>query len=305
MPSRALVLGGTGMIGNAISRVFVERGIPLSATTRNVSAIAPGARDGFVEFDVVGGSLEALLGSYGEGDYVVNATGVIKQQIDDANAAQRRNAIAMNSDFPYAVAELAERQGFRVVHVATDCVYSGSTGGYDEDALHDATDVYGHSKSLGEVPSSQVLNIRCSMIGYELKNKKSLLEWVLNHEAGDVFPGYTDHLWNGITARAFGQVVAGIVENATTLSGQQHLLPADSVDKSQLSSMLLTAFGVDGVTVEPRETGKPVDRTLATLRPEASAALWRDAGYDTPPAIGALVDDLARSGRFATDGALT
>jgi dTDP-4-dehydrorhamnose reductase len=305
MPSRALVLGGTGMIGNAISRVFVERGIPLMATTRNVSAIAPEARAGFVEFDVIGGDLEALLSPFGEGDYVVNATGVIKQQIDDTNAAQRRNAIAMNSDFPYAVAALAERQGFRVIHVATDCVYSGSTGGYAEDALHDATDVYGHSKSLGEVPSDQVLNIRCSMIGFELKNKKSLLEWVLNHEPGDVFSGYTDHLWNGITARAFGQVVAGIVENGTTLSGQQHLLPADSVNKSELSTMILSAFDRDGIVVEPKDTGKPVDRTLATRTPAASAALWANAGYDVPPTIGELVGQLARSGRLPQDGALT
>ena len=305
MPSRALVLGGTGMIGNAISRVFVERGIPLRATTRNVSAIAPDARDSFVEFDVVDGNLERLLAPFGEGDYVVNATGVIKQQIDDANAAQRRNAIAMNSDFPYAVAALAEQQGFRVIHVATDCVYSGSTGGYAEDALHDATDVYGHSKSLGEVPSSQVLNIRCSMIGFELKNKKSLLEWVLNHETGDVFPGYTDHRWNGVTARAFGRVVAGIVENGTTLSGQQHLIPADSVDKSELSSMILAAFGLEGIVVEPRDTGKPVDRTLATLAPAASTGLWQNAGYETPPTIGEMVTELARSGRFAKDGALT
>lgn len=305
MPSRALVLGGTGMIGNEISRVFVERGIALVATTRDVSAISPDARAGFVEFDVITDDLRTILAGYGEGDYVVNATGVIKQQIDDTDAAQRRNAIAMNSEFPYEVAELAEQQGFRVIHVATDCVYSGATGGYAEDALHDATDVYGHTKSLGEVPSGQVLNIRCSMIGFELKNNKSLLEWVLNHHAGDVFDGYTDHRWNGITARAFGRAVAGIVEQGSTAFGQQHLVPADSVDKSQLSTMILSAFGVDGVVVEPRETGKPVDRTLTTTAPAAVEALWKNAGYAAAPTIEEMVEELAQSGRFASDQALT
>lgn len=303
MPFRTLVLGGTGMIGNAISTVFAERGLAVTSTTRDLAALPPARREAFVSFDVLAGDLDELLAGYGPGDYVVNGTGVIKQQIDDTRAADRRNAIAMNSEFPYALAAAAGRQGFRVIHIATDCVYSGRTGRYDESALHDATDVYGHSKSLGEVPSAAVLNLRCSMIGRELKNKASLLEWVLDHPSGSSFSGYTDHLWNGITARTFGKIVAGIVSTGNDLAGLQHVVPSDHVNKSDLSRLILDAFGAEGVEVVPRETGRPVDRTLATNHPAENARLWSDAGFESPPTIGEMVHELAAQSALAGEPA--
>ena len=290
------------MIGNALLEVLSERGIDAIATTRSVSLLPAERRSGFVEFDVVSDDPATLLSDFGPGDYVVNCTGVIKQNIDDANAAHRRNAIAINAEFPYALAALAEEQGFRVVHIATDCVYSGRDGDYSESALHDCTDVYGKTKSLGEVPSDSVVNIRCSMIGRELKGRASLLEWVLDHPAGSTFGGYTDHIWNGVTARGFGRVVAGIIETANPISGTHHLVPADRVTKHELSQLILDAYGRGDVTVEPVVTGKPVDRTLATTEPQTSAALWRDAGFSEPPRIANLVADLVRGPSLSTLG---
>jgi dTDP-4-dehydrorhamnose reductase len=289
------------MIGNAISTVFAERELAVTSTTRDLSTLPPERRRSFVSFDVLTGDLTALLAGFGPGDYVVNGTGVIKQQIDDTKAADRRNAIAMNAEFPYLLAAVAELQGFRVIHIATDCVYSGRDGGYDESALHDATDVYGHSKSLGEVPSASVLNMRCSMIGRELKNKASLLEWVLDHPSGSSFSGYTDHLWNGVTARTFGKVVAGIVSSGNELSGNQHLVPSGQVTKSDLSRLILDEFGSADVEVVPRETGHPVDRTLSTAHPAENQRLWSDAGFELPPTIGEMVHDLAAQSAPASE----
>ncbi|MEB0201773.1 SDR family oxidoreductase [Cryobacterium sp. 5I3] len=293
MASRVLVLGGTGMLGNAVIGAFSERGLAVTATTRDVSTLPADRRSIFVPFDVTVDRLDEVLSGYGRDDYVINCIGVIKHHIDDRNAAHRRNAILINSEFPYALDELARRQGFRVVQIATDCVYSGTMGFYDETSPHDPTDVYGKTKSLGEVPSSQMLNLRCSIIGPENKNGKSLLEWVLAHDGGSTFDGYTDHLWNGVTAQAFGRVAAGIVLTKNQLAGTFHLVPADVVDKRTLSELILDAYGKRDISVRATATGHAVDRTLATTFPETNARLWDDGGYGTIPTIKFMVGDLA------------
>lgn len=302
MVSRVVVLGGTGMLGSAIIEVLSEQGIPYGATTRDLAGLPPGWVERFSAFDALTGNVSQVVGELGPGDHVVNCVGVIRHHISDASPRDRRNAIAINAMFPYALVDAAERQGFHITQIATDCVYSGSTGRYDEDSAHDATDVYGQTKSLGEVPSPSLLNLRCSIIGPELKNKVSLLEWVLSHNAGSSFSGYTDHLWNGVTARAFARVFAGIVTSQNLLSGTYHLVPADAVDKSTLSRLILDEYGRTGVDVVPTATGNPVDRTLATRHPDISAQLWQDAGYQEPPTIQEMVHELACHYSHNTEG---
>ncbi len=298
-----LVLGGAGMIGLGVLRHLSELGIEVAGTSRDPQASPPELRDRLIRFRLGVDDLAAVLAPYGPGDLVVNSLGLIKHHIDDDSAADRRAAVAVNSAFPYELAALAEERGFRVIQIVTDCVFSGTTGGYSEESHHDAYDVYGHSKSLGEVPSASVLNLRCSVIGPELDSHVNLLEWVLFHEPGSSFSGYTDHRWNGITTQAFARIVAGILTSENPLSGTVHVVPADQVDKSLLSTLILDAFGRRGITVEPRETGSPVDRTLCTVEGPRNARLWRDAGYPSIPRISEMVRDLAELGTSNNAGA--
>lgn len=281
------------MLGSAILDVFEERAIPVTATSRDLQNVPARWRDQFAVFDAAGGELSGLLRDFGEGDFVINCIGVIKHHIDDQNVADRQWAISINAQFPYHLTQIAEHQGFHVIQIATDCVFSGQRGEYDEDAAHDAVDVYGQTKSLGEVPSPTFLNLRCSIIGPELKNRVSLLEWVLAHEPGSSFSGFTDHRWNGVTARAFGRVVAGIVESGNFLAGTFHLVPEDAVTKHELSKMILGAYGRDMVEVVATETGSPINRTLSTRHSDVGSRLWRDAGYGDPPRIQHLLQELA------------
>lgn len=297
-----LVLGGAGMIGLGVLRHLVSIGYAVRGTSRIPAGADPALRDLLVAFTLGSDSLQSLLDGYGPGDLVVNSLGLIKHHIDDSSAADRRAAIAVNSEFPYELADLAEKQGFRVIQIVTDCVFSGTTGSYSEESRHDAYDVYGHTKSLGEVPSESVLNLRCSVIGPELDSQTNLLEWVLSHPSGTTFGGYTDHLWNGITTQAFARIVAGIFESSNPLSGTVHVVPRDSVDKSELSTLILAAFAREGVSVDPLTTGSPVDRTLVTIDPKRNASLWRDAGYPSIPTIGEMVRDLAAATTGTTDG---
>jgi dTDP-4-dehydrorhamnose reductase len=305
MTSRVLILGGTGMLGSAVLGALSERGIAVHATTRDVSLLPPDLVPSFSTFDVTLDDLRDVVAGYGEGDTVVNCIGIIKHHIDDADSAHRRNAIAINAEFPYELDALAERQGFTVIQIATDCVYSGDRGHYDETALHDATDVYGMTKSLGEVPSRNMLNLRCSIIGPENKNGKSLLEWVLAHEPGSSFSGYTDHHWNGVTAQAFGRLTAGIIETRNTVTGTYHVVPADVVDKFSLSNIILDAYRKSEVSVIPVVTGNAIDRTLSTVHPEVNARLWKDAGYSDIPTISDMVGDLVGARSSYSGGSTT
>ena len=295
MTRPALVLGGTGMIGHGVVTSFLERGLDVRATTRHPELVPEHEASLFEEFEVADGDLARLVAGYGSGDFVINCAGLIKQYIRDEDLGDRRRAIAVNADFPHALAELASAQGFRIIHITTDCVFSGGRGSYVETDRHDATDVYGKSKSLGEVPGPGIVNLRCSVIGPELRGFKSLLHWVLGHDSGETFGGYTDHDWNGVTAKAFGRIVSGIIATANPVSGTVHVVPADAVNKYELSRMILETFGRRDVSVLPKETGTPVNRVLSTVHPGVNARLWADAGYEAIPSIEQLVQGLSTS----------
>jgi dTDP-4-dehydrorhamnose reductase len=295
MSSRVHILGGTGMLGSTVLSVLGAQGFAVTATTRDLAIVPENLRETFSVFNASLDDIASTVAGLGPGDVVVNCIGIIKHHLRDDVSADRLNAIDINAVLPYRLAAAAEAQGFRVIQIATDCVYSGSEGDYDESSAHDAIDVYGQTKSLGEVPSAAFLNLRCSIIGPEQKNRDSLLEWVLGHEPGSTFSGYLDHRWNGVTTDTFARVVAGLISSGRELTGTYHLVPADAVDKNTLSRLILDAYGRDDVAVTPVETGKPVDRTLATLHPEVNLSLWRDGGYENPPTIEAMLRTLAAS----------
>lgn len=295
-----LVLGATGMIGQGVVRALTAKGLDVAGTTRRLPAPAAAAPGHYVEFAFGRDSLSDLLAGYGPGDTVVNCLGVTKQVIDESNLETRRLAIAINADFPHVIASLSEQQGFRVIHVTTDCVFSGTRGGYSETDPHDATDLYGMTKSIGEVPAPTVANLRCSVVGEEIRGGHSLLSWVLSHEPGSSLSGYTLHRWNGVTAPALGRIVAGAIAERRELAGTIHILPNDAVNKAELAQMMLDAYARPDVTVVPGVSGAVVDRTLTTVDPQRNGRLWADAGYASVPSIGQLVAELPHP--WAKDG---
>jgi dTDP-4-dehydrorhamnose reductase len=281
--TKVLVLGGRGMIGAGVVAALEAQGIEVVKTTRNPT-------DGkTLQFEVGKTPLAAVLTNLEPGDYVFNAIGLIKQRIDENLAADRLRAIQLNADLPYRLAAAAAALGLRVIQVATDCVFEGNAGSYLEDSVQDATDVYGKTKSLGEVPAANVMHIRCSVIGPELEGGLSLLEWVRKQPANANLNGYTNHIWNGVTASAFGQVIAGLVSSDTFSAGVQHLVPADVVNKHQLVQLIAARLGRNDLTFTPVAPEHGVNRTLATSNVEANQMLWSNAGYANVPSISGLV----------------
>lgn len=289
MVARVVVLGAEGMLGSATARRLREApGLEVLGTGR-----APAAGSGLATYAVESSELRDLLGAFGPGDYVINCVGLTKHKMNDQLAVDRSAAVLINAMLPYRLAEIAEERGFHVIQIATDCVYSGAHGGYNELADHDPLDVYGKTKSLGEVPSTHFLNLRCSIVGREVRGRTSLVEWFLSQPERSTIHGYTDHRWNGVTTAVFAELTAGLVSAGSLLSGTHHFVPADIVDKRRLLELVRDRFERD-VTIVPVETGHPVDRTLTTIHADVNRQLWTFAGYTEAPTISELVAAMPR-----------
>ena len=294
---RLLVIGATGMLGSAVISLAVERGIDVVGTTTDLRLASETLAPRLIEYKYSSTAGTAVFDELGCHDYVINCSGLIKHRIDDQVLEQRRAAVELNALFPHAIAALAEMRGFRVVQIATDCVFSGIRGGYSEADLHDAGDVYGQTKSLGEVPSRNCMHIRCSIVGKELRSHRSLLDWAVMQKPDSSISGYVDHLWNGVSTRAFARVAIGLLEAGQWEDGIFHLVPADVVTKYELLKLILREFDREDISLHPMVTPQSVDRSLRTIHGSVNERMWIAGGFETPPTIAEMISDLASENR--------
>ena len=277
-----LVLGVNGMLGSMFSSVVSSKGYSVTGTQR----IAGGPNQ--ISFNAERDDVSHLFHDI-KFDYVVNAIGIIKPRINEADRASRMTAITVNSLFPHHLVEACEENGAHLIQIATDCVYSGTTGNYAESAPHDPTDVYGKTKSLGEAASSAALHLRASIIGPEVGRQTSLWEWVRSQPKGARINGFTNHLWNGVTTYHFGRVCAGIISEGARPAGTFHLVPKDIVTKETLVTAIAKASGRSDIEIVPVAAADAIDRTLQTEHAHFNADLWRWAGYAEAPTISEMV----------------
>jgi dTDP-4-dehydrorhamnose reductase len=256
---KTIILGNTGMLGSMLVKTW--EGDFTSTNHEELNA-----------FDY---RRRLLIPKDVDFRVIVNCIGLIKPKI-----SHPFDAIVVNAHFPHMLPEGS-------IQIATDCVYSGKKGNYVETDPHDALDVYGKTKSLGEAP--HIKNLRCSIIGPEIKNHVSLLDWFLSQDEAN---GFTNHLWNGITTYHFSKIVQGIIRDGIELPNVQHIVPADKVTKAELLRLIAKAYKKD-IPVTEVEANEAIDRTLSTLNPELNERIWKSAGYDTPPTIAQMIDELA------------
>lgn len=193
-------------------------------------------------------------------DLVLNAAGIVKQR-DEAKSAVP--SIAVNSLWPHVLADACAAGGARFVHVSTDCVFSGSRGGYVEHDVPDASDLYGRSKLLGEVTDrSNAVTLRTSIIGWQLGRPTGLVGWFAAHRQ-EPLKGYTRAVFSGLTTRALTELIRDVVMPHEDLAGLWHV-SADPIDKFTLLSRLADELGWQ---VELTPVDEPViDRSLDSSR---------------------------------------
>jgi len=244
---KIFILGSNGMLGRYVSKYLSTNYEVINLTRNEIDASSINYED----------LLEKLTNlGLKSGDLVINCIGAIKQRVE----IEDLDFIKINSIFPRLLANVCQSINCKMIHPTTDCVYSGKEGLYNEESSFDVGDVYGMSKALGEPKNCTV--IRTSIIGEEIYNKKSLVEWIKSNKGGKT-NGYLNHYWNGVTCLQFGKIVGTMIEKDLFWSGVKHL-HSNKVDKYELSLMINKHFDL-GITITPVEVPVSVDRSITTI----------------------------------------
>ena len=288
------MLGGTGMLGSMVTTYLarVDEFKVIATARSNDAGTVCKSQLPEVEWHTFDVSSPAT-GLFEQCNWVINCIGVIKPFINDSKAEQVERAIQVNSIFPHTIARLTKGSA-RVLQIATDCVYSGSKGRYVETDMHDALDVYGKTKSLGEVTAEHVHHLRCSIVGPEMLSPKSLMEWFLGQPQGASVSGFINHQWNGVTTLHFAKLCSAIIANDLELSHMQHVVPDGAVTKYDMLKEFARRYGRDDLIINATEAATIVDRTLETNNAEKNQRLWSAAGYSQPPTVPHMISELAK-----------
>lgn len=292
------VIGASGMLGSMVSDVLSRDPDTHLICIVRTNELAQKGRETYENIDWrildaeacdIDDARKAISGA----EYVINAVGIIKPYVHDDNPDEVLRATRVNSLFPHVLGHVAAAENAKVLQIATDCVYSGSKGMYTEEDPHDALDVYGKTKSLGEAYLPSVFNIRCSIIGPELKSHLSLMDWFLGQPNGAKVNGYTNHEWNGVTTYHFARICQGIIEKDMNLPHIQHLVPKNILPKSELLGVFARNLDREDITITPVEAKVRINRTLATKNESLNREIWAAVGYSEPPTIEEMVTEMA------------
>ena len=240
---KVLILGATGMLGNTLFRLFsADADLITFATVRGAHPPhkLPASLHSNILCNVNVESFDDLVHVLARNrpDVVINCIGIIKQ-LPTAN--DPRVSIPINSILPHRLADLCALIGARLVHISTDCVFSGSKGSYTEDDFADAYDLYGRTKYLGETNSENAITLRTSIIGHELESSNGLVGWFLS-QTGTV-AGYTRAIFSGLPTVELGNVIRDHVIPSPELHGVYHVSAAP-ISKYELLKLISVVYGV-------------------------------------------------------------
>lgn len=272
---RIVVLGVSGMLGSTAFRLISEQpGMTAFGTARS-AGVTRFFDQAAVDRIVTGVDVEnpdALAGVFRDlrPDVVINCVGVVKQL---QSAEDPLVALPLNAVLPHRLARLCELVGARLIHISTDCVFTGRKGGYTEGDAPDAEDLYGRSKLLGEVDYPHAITLRTSIIGRELASRNGLVEWFLGQQEGRV-RGFAKAIFSGLTTDELTRVICDHVVPRPELHGLYHV-SSEAIAKHGLLHLLKHAYGVP-TEIDPDETVS-IDRSLDSSR------FRQTTGYEPPP----------------------
>lgn len=241
---KIIVLGGEGMLGHKVFQTL-STSYPGTKCTVNGSLSDPFFRT--IPLFTLKNTIEKVnamdfqaLRKLLEKErpvFTINCIGIVKQRDEGKMAVP---SITINSLLPHLLADWVATWGGRLIHFSTDCVFSGKKGNYTEDDPSDAEDLYGKSKFLGEVATQKALTLRTSIIGRELSNFKSLLEWFLAQK-GKKVKGFKRVIYSGVTTNYIAKLAGKIISDHPGLSGL-YQVTAPSITKHDLLARIRDAY---------------------------------------------------------------
>lgn len=262
---KLLVLGGNGMAGHMIVRYFQT--VPdygVFYTTRDYAD----SKGIFLDAADLQ-RLETVIRIL-HPDVIVNCVGIL----NDNATRHEQLALTINGVLPHQLRKLAETVDGKLIHISTDCVFSGAKGHYAENDLPDGSSVYARTKAMGEIRSNRHLTVRTSIVGPEIRSGGiGLLEWFFQQH-GEV-NGYTRVYWNGVTTLQLAKSIRMCIERETT--GLLHLTAPSRISKYELLQLFQETFDKEDVHINP-DSGPSLDRTLVNTRTDCRMPV---PGYET------------------------
>lgn len=283
MRQHVLIMGCTGAVGHVLlAQLSLRDDLDVYGTVRVSEDLSKWFAPQVVK-NIRGGvdahDIDSVISVVNEiqPDVVINCIGIIKQVItkDDAFLA-----IMINALLPHRIATICKNVGARLIHLSTDCVFSGKDGNYNESMPADAVDLYGRSKCLGEVEYSNCVTLRKSVIGHELKGGHGLLEWFLAQEGW--VKGFTNAIYSGVTAHELARVIGDYVLSNEKIEGIYHV-SSSPISKYALLELIAKRYRKN-IEIE-RYEGIRLNRSLDSTK------FRNDTGY-LPPSWEKMVDDM-------------
>jgi dTDP-4-dehydrorhamnose reductase len=236
---KVLVLGTTGLIGSSVFKSLSQKyetwGTVRSSSANTFFSDTLQQRL-IVGIDALNENTLIKLMEDVKPDVVVNCIGLTKHL---KGADDPMISIPINSLLPHRLARLCGINGSRLIHVSTDCVYSGKKGGYIEQDPSDSEDIYGKSKFLGEVLYPHAITLRTSTIGHELSTKHGLLNWFLSQS--EQCKGFSRAIFSGLPTVEFARVIRDVVIPRGELNGLYHVA-GHHISKYELLKMIAVEY---------------------------------------------------------------
>ncbi len=284
---RVLILGGDGMLGHKVFQTLHDR-FDTYATFRNSSGLwrrfpmYEGHNSDHLLGGVDAANVDSVVRTFAavRPHVAINCIGIIKQLKEARDPVL---SITVNSLFPHRLADLCAATGTRMLHVSTDCVFSGRKGNYSEDEPSDAEDLYGQSKHLGEVDRPGCLTIRTSIFGRDFLKSSALLEWFLG-QRGKRVRGYKHAIFSGFPTANLARVIGDVIADHPDLSGLYHVA-STPISKYELLSRIRDAMDLP-IEIEPFDD-RPCNRAL-------NADRFTNATRYQIPSWDAMIGELAR-----------
>jgi dTDP-4-dehydrorhamnose reductase len=280
---KVLVLGASGMLGHKAYQILSRHFDTYSAfknfndPLRQLNIFDEGKITDKVDafdFQSVAKAIDSVNPAV-----IVNCIGIIKQ-LKQAN--NHRISIYTNALFPHLLEEICANRNYKLIHISTDCVFSGSRGNYREEDPSDVSDLYGRTKSLGEVTQSKnAITIRTSIIGRELFTRNGLVEWFLSQNHKTVH-GYVNAIYTGLTTIALSREIVRIINEYPDLSGLFHI-SSDKISKYHLLEIIKKIYSPD-IDIIPEEKIS-CDRSLDSSR-------YRQETHFRPPSWEEMIQEM-------------
>lgn len=250
MINKIILFGSSGMLGHYIYTYFKNNNFEIIKINYRIT------KNNY-DFEDIDNIL--INNNIDNNTCIINCIGIIPQRFN--YNIYKKDYIIINGLFPNKLANICNKYGAKMIQPSTDCVFNGDNGNYNENDIPNENSIYGLSKYFGEPENCTV--IRTSLIGFELKNKKSLIEWLISNN-NSIVNGWNNHIWNGITCLEYCKIIHTIINKQLFWNGVKHIYSPSHITKYDLLIKIKDKMKLN-IIINKKYDNNNIDKTLNTV----------------------------------------